>query len=310
MHTGRRWLWLVSLAGAVGCAHGGPDGLAAEEMEVAYQKVYRPSNACRPDDATCCAELAGAAQVAGNAGESARAAQLWHTVALSCPARREEAGAAVLAASRRGPGAAAPDGRLVNVNYRTRLSPAIRLFWVGTSVGPSLTPVAGTAANQPVRVEVQAIRFAGGRAGPLVTASRDLDVPFEAGTTVTVEIAEGGDAGTLAISTHVDRIPAPRSLPARPPEKRATPVLPLEKARPLVLDVPRAPFEFGAALHGVRPALRLCLDREGQVDTVRFLEQAHPRLVASTLDMLRDAHYQPYRVGDQAVPSCETTRGS
>jgi hypothetical protein len=76
------------------------------------------------------------------------------------------------------------------------------------------------------------------------------------------------------------------------------------------MDPPRAPAEFGARLHGVRPALRLCLDRRGQVDTVRFLEQAHPRLAASVLDMLRDSEHQPYRVGDLAVPSCETAARS
>jgi hypothetical protein len=159
---------------------------------------------------------------------------------------------------------------------------------------------------------VHAIRFVGGHPGPLITAVRQLELPFDPGSTVTVEIAEADSGGpapdALVIQAQVERVPAPRVAP--PPAQAAPRPLgrtpDLEQARPLQMHPARVPGEFGARLHGVHPALRLCLDRHGQVDSVRFLEQAHPRLAASVLDMLRDAEHAPYRVGDRAVPSCQT----
>jgi hypothetical protein len=214
----------------------------------------------------------------------------------------------VLAASRLGPAPSASDGRILNVSYKVRLSPAFRLFWVATELGARLLPIAGPPATTPrrLRVEVQAIRFAGGQAGPLLTVTRDLDVASDEGSTITVEIDEAPGAEPLSIRAQVDRPPAPRTPPPSrpPPPKGPAPVL--EKARVVHIDPPRAPLEFGAMLQGVRPALRVCLDREGRVDTVRLLDQAHPRLAAAVLDMLRDSRNEPYRVGDLAVPSCET----
>jgi hypothetical protein len=296
-----------------GCGHRGMRAVAPESIEAAYLQARMSMAGCPENDGACCAERAGAARAAAAAGETARAAQLWQGVALACPASRDEAGMAVLAASRLGPGPAAPGARVLNVSYRARLSPAVRLYWVAAVAGDRLLPVSDPAATatQPVRIEVQAIRFVGGRPGPLITAVRQFELPFDPGTTVTVEIAEGGGGGpapdALSIQAQVDRVPAPRApAPAAPTGPvRHTPDL--EKARPLHMDPPRAPGEFGARLQGVRPALRLCLDRRGQLDTVRFLEQAHPRLAASMLDMLRDSEHTPYRVGDLPVPSCETT---
>jgi hypothetical protein len=67
----------------------------------------------------------------------------------------------------------------------------------------------------------------------------------------------------------------------------------------------RAPAELGAVGRGAGPGVRLCLDRDGRLDTVRFLEPVHPRLAASVVDMLRDSQYVPYRVNDLPVPSCQ-----
>jgi hypothetical protein len=304
---------MLAWATLTGCGHGGIRGADPEAIESAYLQARQPQAGCRGNDAACCGGQVEAARAAAAAGETARAAQLWEAVALACPAQRDQAGAAVLAASRLGPGA----GQVINVSYRTRLPPAIRLYWLSATVGPRLLPVADAAAapTQALKVEVHAIRFTGGRPGPLLTASRQFDIAFGQASGVTVEIAEGksGDvsAEPLALAVEVDRLylkPASPAPPPPPPSRRPPP--PLEKARPLHITPARAPLEFGAMLRGVRPALRLCLDREGDLDTVRFLEQAHPRLAASVLDMLRDARHEPYRVGDTAVPSCETTRRS
>jgi hypothetical protein len=302
---------VLSLIALSGCGHQDLEGIAPESIESSYLQARLPQAGCRERDEACCAEHAGAARAAASAGETARAAQLWEGVALACPARRSEAGAAVLAASRLGPGLAGSDGHTINVSYRTRLSPAIRLFWVATDVDARLLPVAvpGAPTSRHLRVEVQAIRFAAGRPGPLLTVTHELDVPFGERTAVTVEIVETDPARQpaepLAIRTQVDQLPAPRSSPPPGPRPKQPGPL-LEKARVLHIDSPRAPPEFGAMLQGVRPALRVCLDREGRVDTVRLLEQAHPRLAAAVLDMLRDSRNEPYRVGDLAVPSCET----
>jgi len=283
-----------------GCAHGGPTG---EAIESAYLEARLPQGACPAGDAACCADRAAAARAASESGETARAAALWEGVALSCPAARDQAGAAVLAASRLGPGAA---GRVINVNYRAQLPPSVRLYWVSAALGERLLPVdAPTGAHPPLKVEVHAIRFAGGRPGPLLTANRTFDVVIGEGNILTVHIAQDG-GGALTLDLKVDRPPASGPAPVATVQPRKGPTPPLEKARALRFDPPRAPPEFGAMLRGVRPALRLCLDREGDLDTVRFLEQAHPRLAASMLDMLRDARHSPYRVGDTAVPSCET----
>jgi hypothetical protein len=70
----------------------------------------------------------------------------------------------------------------------------------------------------------------------------------------------------------------------------------------------RTPLEFGDLPPGPGPAVRLCLDRDGQLDTVRFLEPVHPRFAASLIDMFRDSRHEPYRVNDLAVPSCQVLR--
>jgi hypothetical protein len=304
---------VLSLVALAGCAHQGVQGMAPEVIESAYVQARLPQAGCRQNDQACCTERAGAARAAASAGETARAAQLWESVALACPAQRVEAGQAVLAASRLGPAPATADDRTFNVSYRIRLSPAIRLFWVATGVGTRLLPLAAapSAGTRRLQVEVHAMRFAQGQPGPLLAVTRELDVVAEEGATVTVEIAEAeGAAGPLAIKAEVDRPPVPRAAPSSPPPQRKGPLPVLEKARELHIDPARVPPEFGAMLHGVRPTLRVCLDREGRVDTVRLLEQAHPRLAASVLDMLRDSRHEPSRVGDLAVPSCETRRRS
>jgi hypothetical protein len=287
--SGRLLLVVSTLAG---CGH----ALTGEAVESAYLEARLPQGGCR-------AGGMAAAQAAAAAGATAKAAALWDQVALGCPAMRDQAGAAVLAASRLGPGAA---GRVVNVNYRTQLPPSVRLYWVSAALGARLLPVADAGSRQPLNVEVHAIRFSGGRPGPLLASSRTFDVVIDEGAALTVKIGEE-QTGALTLELQVDRPPPSRPAPAPTAQAaRKGPLPTLEKARPLRIEPPRAPLEFGAMLRGVRPALRLCLDREGDLDTVRFLEQAHPRLAASMLDMLRDARHSPYRVGDTAVPSCET----
>lgn len=274
-----------------------------------------------------------AARAAAGSGDTARAAERWQEVALACPALRGEAAAAVRAPGRVSPGARgsgpipAPDGdaqgltvgrRVLNVAYRARLSPAVRLYWVSASIGARLMPTAGSGATtpQPVLVEVEAIRFEDGRPGPLLRIERRYEVPFEPEAIITLEIAEvpGADGGapSLEILPQVEAVPIARrrsdaaALAARP--SRPPPVL--EKARLEKADPLRTPVEFGAGLQGARPPVRLCLDQEGRLATLRFLEPTHPRLAASILDLFRDARYDPYRINDRAVPSCDVTRPS
>jgi hypothetical protein len=227
-------------------------------------------------------------------------------VALACEVRRAEATAAVLALA--APPAAAPSTpEVLNVTYRPRLSPAVRLYWVSTAARGRLLPQVGSEAGpQTLDVEIQAIRFDGSKPGPLMTVQRSFDVAFTPGSTITIDIAEApaGAAVPLEVSARVEAPPPPGQPRATPPAKPA-PAPRLEPAHAVRLAPLRAPREFEALVRGTEPGLRLCLDRDGRLDTVRFLKAPHPRLAASFVDMLRDSRHEPYRVNDLAVPSCQ-----
>ena len=302
---------VAALAVLAGCAHGGAIGTSDAIEAACFREAHKQKPACPEGDAACCAERAAEAHVAAGAGDTVRSARLWHAVALACPARRDEAASAALALATAPPAQAT--ARMLNVSYKIRLSPAYRLYWVAAAVGPRLLPSAGgPATSEAIQVEVQAMRFDRGRPGPLVLVERSFALPPDPGATVTIVIAEGGAAATtpLALSAEVERPPPVDR--ARPPAATRkvgrTPIL--DKARPLHVAPARTPLEFGQPMREARPVVRLCLDREGALDTLRFLELAHPRLAATVIDSYRDSRHEPYRVDDLAVPSCEVARPS
>jgi hypothetical protein len=276
-------------------------------VEAAYAEARAARSACRPGDVACCAQRAVEARAAGERGESARAAHLWEDVALACEGRRAEATAAALVPA--APAATAPDSRpeVLNVTYRPRLSPAVRLYWVSTAARGRLLPQAGSEAGaQTLDVEIQAIRFTGAKPGPLLTVERRFDLVFAPGASITIDIAEApaGAAAPLEVSARVEEPPPAGPRRAAPPSKPAPPPR-LEPAHVVSLAPLRSPREFGGLVGGAAPGLRVCLDRDGRLDTVRFLKAPHPRLAASFVDMLRDSRHEPYRVNDLAVPSCQ-----
>jgi hypothetical protein len=310
------------LALASGCGHQDASGLPAQVVEAAYVEGRAARTVCRRGDAMCCAEQSNAARADADRGNSVRAAHLWQEVALACPDRRTEARAALA-----GPSASVvarpsrPDTtpHVLNVSYRTRLSPAFRLFWVAAAVGPRLLPTAepaeGSAPGPPssaqaVQVEVHAIRFTGTRPGPLLVVERRLDLAFEPAAEIIVEIAEApaGAASPLEVTAHVDKVRLTRGRDAQAPPPRPVPPPRLEKAQTIRMALPRTPLELGGPPPGPGRALRMCLDRDGQLDTIRFLEPLHPRFAASLIDMFRDSRHEPYRVNDLAVPSCQVLR--
>lgn len=301
------------MALAPGCAHQGASGLPAPVVEAAYVEQRAARAVCRRDDVVCCTEQVTAARAGAGRGDSARVAHLWQEVALACPSRRAEVAAlagqsATVVASPARPEATP---HLLNVSYRTRLSPAFRLFWVATAVGPRLLPSPGPSpAAQAVQVEVHAIRFTGKQPGPLLVVERRLDLAFDPAATVTVEIAEApaGSASPLEVTAHVDKVPLARGRGIQDPPPKPMPAPRLEKAQVIRLALRRTPLELGALPSAPGPAVRLCLDRDGQLDTIRFLEPLHPRFAASLIDMFRDSRHEPYRVNDLAVPSCEVLR--
>jgi hypothetical protein len=272
----------------VSCAH---QSLAPEAVETASYREASKALVCAGGDAACCAEKAAAARSAGT--DTVRAAQLWYAVAMACPQARDEASRAVLAPA---PAAAGPT---INVNYRIRLSPAYRLYWVAASAGPRLLPSAGPAPS--AEVKVQAVRFDRGQPGPLLTTEKRFEFPADPGATVTIEVTEA--RGTLDLRIDVQRPPTPHPRPVNP--KPAGPAPILEKPQLVQLGPSRVPLEFEPFMRGAHPVVRLCLDRQGDLDTIRFLAPAHPRLAATVIDLFRDSRYQPYRVNDLAVPSCE-----
>ena len=288
---------------AVGCATAPPE----PAVEAAYAEARAAGATCRAGDVKCCDDRVKEARAAGERGESARAAHLWEDVALACPGRRSEATAAVLVPSAK-PLDVPPE--VLNVSYHPRLSPAVRLYWVSTAARGRLLPQVGSEVGpQSLDVEVQAIRFKGTKPGPLMSVERRFDLVVPPGATIVIDIAEAraGAASPLDVSARVD---APAALPPRrasPPPKPGPPPR-LEPARALILAPLRSPREFDPLVRGKAPGLRFCLDRDGRLDTVRFLEASHPRLAASFVDMLRDSRHEPYRVNDQAVPSCNSFR--
>ena len=295
-------------AGMVGCGHGRAvvEPAAAES---AYLAARRSAGSCRSDDGVCCAERAREARAASGVAETARAARLWHEVALACPQRSEEAAAAVRTAG--------PASTAFNVSYQVQLPPSYRLFWVSSAAGGrALLPAAGAAdgaGTQSLTVEVHAIEFRRGRPGPLMVLERRFDLPAAEAAMVTVVISEAApsDAGAvpLAIGTLVQkRSPPARRLPGSPSPSAPAPRL--ESSRLLHVPVPRVPQELGASVLVSPPAVRLCLDSQGAMHTVRFLEPAHPRVMASLIDMFRDSRHEPYRVNDLPVPSCDVVPAS
>jgi hypothetical protein len=275
---------LCAIAIGAGCAHGGAALLPPEQVEAAYLEAHGAHPACSQDDQRCCAEKVAAARAA----LPAAALRLWDDVALACPARRPEAAAATLAAPLAPP----------NHTYRIRLSPAFRLYWVSA---------AASGGGRSVEVEIEAIRFSGGRPGPLLAVTHRLDVAASPDGPLVIEVTEAppGSPSPLAIAAHREPVPAPRARPASAAPPRPSPPPRLEKARPLHLPPLRAPLELGPLPPATTPPLRLCLDRDGQLDTVRFLGPAHPRVAASIIDRYRDGRFEPYRVNDVAVPSCQ-----
>jgi hypothetical protein len=302
MKNGRVALLVLGAGLGQGCASA-PAGPA---VEAAYAQARAAQSTCRPGDVECCAGRAAEARAAGERGESARAAHLWEDVALACEVRRAEATAAVLALA--APAAApASTPEVLNVTYRPRLSPAVRLYWVSTATRGRLLPQVGPEAGpQTLDVEIQAIRFDGPKPGPLMTVQRSFDVAFTPGSTITIDIAEApaGAAVPLEVSARLEP-PPPAGQPRATPPSKPAPAPRLEPAHAVRLAPLRAPREFDALVRGVEPGLRLCLDRDGRLDTVRFLKAPHPRLAASFVDMLRDSRHEPYRVNDLAVPSCQ-----
>jgi hypothetical protein len=304
---------LAVLLSALGCAGlGGAGGLPEQLVESAYVEARSARAACRKDDADCCARQAAAAQQAMASGQSAGAAHAWQEVALSCPARKEQVRAPTRSIPASVPPGTDPGNAVVNVSYRVRLPPAVRLYWVAASVGARLLPVAAVAAPQPVDVEVHAIRFTGGRPGPLLVVERRLEIAFQPGAIVTIQIAEAppGSPVPLAVSAEVQ--PPPRAAPSPP----ATPPRPgpaprLESARVVAMQPHRTPLELAGYVEAdAIPPHRVCLDAQGDLDTIRFLEAPHPRVAASLIDQFRDARHEPYRVNDLAVPSCMLVRWS
>jgi hypothetical protein len=282
-----------------GCASAPSDPV----VESAYPSAWAAQAACRPGDLACCAQQAEAGRAAGLRGESARASAAWQEVALACPGRRDEATAAVRALEGTVPAAEA-NRELLNVTYRVRLSPAVRLYWVATTVEGRLLPRAGAAAGaQALEVEVRAIRFTRSRPGPLLVVNRRFDLVLPSHPAVTIEISEA-PAGALALNARVDAPPVPGQRRPVPPTGKAPAPPRLEPARLVSLAPLRAPLEFGPLFPGKAPGLLMCLDRDGQIDTVRFQEVLHPRLAAALVDMLRDSRHEPYRVNDLPVPSC------
>jgi hypothetical protein len=298
--NGRLALLVAGLA--LGCATAPPESA----VEAAYPQA-RTARICRAGDAACCTERVKEARTAADQGESVRAAHLWEEVALACPDRRAEATAAVLLPVSPATGSAP---QVLNVTYRPRLSPAVRLYWVSTSARGQLLPRAGSeAGRQTLDVEIQAIRFAGTKPGPLLSVERRFDLALTPGATVTIDIAEATAGGPVPLEVNATVVAAPATAPRRV----AAPVKPgptprLEPARAVSLAPLRAPREFDALIRGAGPGLRLCLDRDGRLDSVRFFQATHPRLTAALVDMLRDSRHQPYRVNDLAVPSCQSFR--
>jgi hypothetical protein len=277
-----------------------PLGVSHQAVEDAYVERRPAKPLCRADDAECCALGMKDARAAAERGESQSAARLWHEVAVTCPARRSEVAAAV-----QSPGPAPPEAPSFNVNYRFSLPPAVRLYWVSAAAGPRLLPGGSPGGDDRLHVEIHAIRFEGKQPGPLMRMELMLEPPREPGSTLTIDVGETPEKKfALVPRVQIDR-PAP-AVP-RPPAMVAAPGPgpDLEKARVLMLGAPRLPVELGPALKGTRRSVRVCLNREGWVDTIRFLEPTHPRLAASLADSLRDARWEPYRVNSRAVPSCE-----
>lgn len=298
---------LVIVAATMGCAGPGARGLPDQLVERAYAEARGGRSVCRSGDADCCARQATAAREATASGQSARAAHLWHDLAVACPTRSEEARAMARAMTPSAPPGVDAAGAIVNVSYRVRLPADFRLYWVSASTGGRLLPVVRAMGPQPLDVEVQAIRFVRGRPGPLLAVERRLEVAFQPGAVVTIEIAEAapGAPAPLAISAHVQPPPKPRTPGAPLPDARPRPAPRLEPARVVEMRHHRDPLELGSPLDPAAfPDRRVCLDAEGNLDTVRFFEAPHPRVAAALVDQLRDARHEPYRVNDLAVSTC------
>lgn len=292
--------FVVALAAGLTPACAGRLAVSNQAVEDAYVERRPVKPICRADDVECCTQGVAAARAAASGGETLSAAGLWHEVAVTCPARRSE-----VAAGLQSPPPAAGAGTPTNISYRFSLPPSVRLYWVAASVGKRLLPAALPGGpDDHLQVEVHAIRFDDQRPGPLMRLVVQLELPREPGASLTVDVAETPDkAFSLIPRVQVDK-PAP-TIPRPAAPAAPAPGPDLEKARVMRLDSPRLPTELGTALKGTRRSVRVCLNREGWVDTIRFLEPTHPRLAASLADALRDARWEPYRVNDRAVPSCE-----
>jgi hypothetical protein len=311
---------LLTLILAAGCAHSNVSLPTPDGYDRAYLGVRAEKDGCpRAAGPACCANTQGRLERAQADGNMADAAVALDLLAISCPQQRGNALAALGKVSQGRSGAAAPDpaAGLVSVKYAVDLAPTDRIYWIGQFVDGKEHARDFHAAG-PHRLDVEVHVMTTGQAGNdhlyVVKGAKDVTVD-KAGASVTVLLkrvggAEGQPSFLLLFPDRWLSKEEAQAEAGTPPRLTINDANKARVVRGKLLDFGAARYPTELKSPGTQAMAIVCVDRAGRVETVSPLGTPHPRYVATLVDGLFQARYQPATIDGQPVPMCQPLRAS
>jgi hypothetical protein len=303
---------LLTMSLLAACAGGSHVRSAArDDNDDAYLLLRAKDEGCPTEQrASCCAELHGALTSALEAGDMMSAAGALDALAITCPAHRPAAIAALAHAPK--PIEGATPGTTVGVQYRIRLAESDRIYWVGAFVdgrytlGEPLPP-----GRHDVEVAMHVMTVAGIGQDALVRLAARKTVEIAAGESAlliaTLERKPGAQDPPFDLRLQAVPKAADKPLTADAAQVKAAvkdePPARIDKAYVKRYGTPRLPAEFG----GLRTTSlnKVCVESGGSVESISpLVPRTHPRLVAAVLDFVSRAEYEPYRLNGRPLPFC------
>jgi hypothetical protein len=301
-------LGLVTVTCLIACRGPHVQTPSADRHDGAYLTLRARADGCPrgSDQPACCAKLNGRLDQALAGDDMGQSAVLLDALAISCPAFRGNA----LAALQHRPRAGTGGGGLVAVTFVVELGPQDRLYWLGAFLrGRHSTRTEVEPGVHPLQIEAHLMTT--GKAGDdklyNIRASRDVVVQAGKGTTVTVMLkrADTGTDNPFVISLPAGWRPSEQGITASElkaafaRDKRDPDI---QQGKLVDFGAYRYPSELRAP--GLRAVSRVCVNRDGRVIAVTPLSSPHPRYTATLVDGLFRARYDPYKLNGEPIPFC------